>query len=307
MAEVIGIGSAVYDILMLIDRFPKEDTKMQCSATRIQSGGPCATGLGAISKLGLDVEYMGTIANDSPGISMLDDFRRYQIGTEHVRVIDGCESFHAVVLINSENSTRTCVWNKGSVPEPTEADINLTALRAARYLYLDGHHHDAALFAAKKAKEYGVRIVLDAGGLYPGIQDLVALADILIPSEEFALKFSGKAAAEEAGQEIYNRCRPEILAITQGKRGGLLFGRGEVQRYPAFEVEVIDTNGAGDVFHGAFLVGHAHHMTPIDCARFASAVSAIKCTHFGSIASVPSFNQACEFLKDRGVTIDARN
>lgn len=304
MCDVIGIGSAVYDMLMMVDRLPQEDTKVQSSATRIQSGGPCVTALGAMSALCLVVEYMGTIANDHLGIKMLKDFEKYNVGSKYVRVVDGCESFHSVVLINPNNLTRTCVWNRGTVPSPALEDIHLNALKACRYLYLDGHHHDAAFFAAQKAKEYGVKIVLDAGGFYPGIQDLVAISDILIPSEEFALRYTGRSQAEEAAGAIYSVHHPEILVITQGKRGGLLFDGKTAARYPAFEVDAIDTNGAGDVFHGAFVVGHARGMAPLDCALFASAASALKCMRFGARESVPSFGQTLQFLKSNGIVIE---
>lgn len=305
MCDVIGIGSAVYDMLMLVDGLPQEDTKVQAKATRIQSGGPCSTAIGAASKLGLRVEYMGTIANDFLGQAMLSDFKKYGIGSNYIRVVDDCESFHSVVLINPHLSTRTCVWNQGTVPAPTEADVNLEALQKAQYLYLDGHHPLAALYAATKAKEFGVRVVLDAGGFYPGIQNLVAIADILIPSEEFALRYSAQTTAEQAAISIYGAHHPELLVITQGKRGGLLFDGKTLARYPAFEVHAIDTNGAGDVFHGAFLVAHAKRMAPMDCATFASATAALKCMQFGARESVPTYPQALEFLRASGVDVHA--
>lgn len=306
MCDVIGIGSAVYDMLMLVDELPQEDTKIQSRSTRIQSGGPCSTALGAASRLGMRVEYMGTLANDFLGKSMRNDFRKYGIGSKYVRVVENYESFHSVVLVNPNNSTRTCVWNRGTVPPPTKADVNLNALKSSKYLYLDGHHHEAALHAANNAKEFGVKVVLDAGGFYPGIGDLIAVADILIPSEEFALKYSSQNTAQEAATTIFKAVKPELLVITQGKHGGLLYDGKVMERYPAFEVNAIDTNGAGDVFHGAFVAGHARGLSPADCACFASAVSAMSCRHFGSRDGVPTYEQTLEFLVERGVTIHER-
>ena len=303
MCEVIGIGSAVYDMLMLVDKYPLEDTKKQSTQTHIQSGGPCSTGLAVIGKLGLDCAYMGTLAEDSFGLTLLKDFEKYHICTDYIRVVKDCESFHAVVIINPNYSTRTCVWNKGSVPPPAVEDINLQALKKARYLYLDGHQFDAALYAARKAREYGVKVVLDAGTWFPAIQELVALTDILIPSEEFALRYSGESTAEDAARSIYEQHKPEILVITQGKFGGLIFDGEKFERYQAFEVAVVDTNGAGDVFHGAFVAAHARGFGTLDCARFASAVSAIKCQHLGARESLPTFEEALDFLSERGINI----
>ena len=304
MCEVIGIGSAVYDMLMLVDRFPSEDTKVQSTKTHIQSGGPCSTALAVMSKFGLNTAYMGTLADDNFGRILLSDFEKYQIDTRYIRVVKDCESFHAVVIINPNYSTRTCVWNKGSVPPPAETDVDLEAIKAARYLYLDGHQYAAALFAAQKAREFGVKVVLDAGTWYPEIRDLVSLSDILIPSEEFAIRYSAESKPENAAVSIYEQHQPEILLITQGKAGGLLFDGEKFERYPAFEVTALDTNGAGDVFHGAFVAGHARGFSALDCARFASAVSAIKCQHLGARESLPTFEGALDFLNDRGIEIN---
>jgi sugar/nucleoside kinase (ribokinase family) len=303
MYDVIGIGSAVYDIQMRIENFPREDTKIQATETRTISGGPCATALVAMSKLGIGVQYMGTMGNDSFGLNMLEDFKNYSVGTEHVRIVEDCESFHAVVLINPSNASRTCIWNCGTVPAPTQEDIDLNELRKAKYLYLDGHHHEAALYAAKEAKRNGVTVVMDAGGLYPGIDELVNVTDVLIPSEEFVLASTGCKTIEDAALALYRQYRPKVLVVTQGKQGGMILDGNVTMRYPAFAVDAVDTNGAGDVFHGAFVAGMFKGMAIYDCAVFASAVSALKCTQFGSREAIPSYKQVQAFLKDRGETI----
>lgn len=304
MHKVIGIGSAVFDFQMLIDGFPSEDTKVQADVTNAIAGGPCATALVTMSRLGLESEYMGTIGSDSFGRDILADFRNYNVGAANVRIVEGCQSFHAVVLVNPQNATRTCVWNKGTVPEPDQADIDLSAVRNAKYLYLDGHHSTAAFYAAAEAKKYGVQVVLDAGGVYPGIDDLVAAADILIPSEEFALKYTGCNTAAAAAEELHRRHRPGVLVITRGKKGGVIFDGKTVSEYPAFDVKAVDTNGAGDVFHGAFVAAHDRGLSTYDCCLFASSVSAIKCTGFGARESIPTIEKTLKFLKENGVMVN---
>ena len=85
-----------------------------------------------MSKLGLNPEYMGTLANDNFGKSLLNDFTKYHIGSQFVRVVEDSESFHAVVILSILTyQPRTCVWNKGTVPAPVEEDINLEALKSA--------------------------------------------------------------------------------------------------------------------------------------------------------------------------------
>lgn len=297
MTEVIGIGAALFDILMTVDGFPREDTKLQGTSTKLQCGGPCATALVAARKLGITAKYMGTLGDDMYGTFIRREFTRFGVEHDHVRTIPGGQSFHSFVLINTEGSTRTCIWNRGTVPPPGTEDVDLKALAGARFLHLDGHHLEAAVYAAGKAREYGVKVSLDAGGRYPEIDRLLPLVDVLIPSEEFALGFTGAETAMEAAGILMERYHPETLIITQGSRGGFLWEDGKAARYPVYQVEAMDTNGAGDTFHGAFLAGRIKGMGAFEAAGFASAVSALKCTRFGAQDGIPGFGETMEFIK----------
>ena len=299
MKDVIGIGSAVFDILMTVDAFPKEDTKLQGTSTKNQCGGPCATALVAMSKLGVSTEYMGTLGSDMYGIFMKERMKHYGVGTEHIRVIKDAVSFHSVVIINVNNSSRTCVWNRGTITPPTESDVDLEALKHAKYLHLDGHQLDTAIYAAKKAREYGVKVSLDAGSTYPGIESLLPYVDVLIPSEEFAIKITGCKNTQEAAVVLEEKYHPEVLIITEGSKGGFRWLNGKEIRYPVFPVEAIDSNGAGDTFHGAFVAARIKGMDVMEAAKFASATSALKCTRFGAQEGIPSFDEVIEFMKAR--------
>lgn len=297
MTEVIGIGAALFDILMTAEGFPKEDTKMQGSSTKLQCGGPCATALVAVSKLGISAEYMGTLGDDMYGSFIRREFTRFGVGCDSVRTVEGGQSFHSFVLINTEKSTRTCIWNRGTLLPPETGDVDLEMLSGAKYLHLDGHHPEAAIYAAGKARMRGVKVSLDAGGIYPGIERLLPLVDVLIPSEEFALAITGEEKAEKAAEVLMERYHPEILVVTQGSLGGFIWKKGQAVRYPVYPVQAIDTNGAGDTFHGAFLVGRIRGMTVYEAASFASAVSALKCTRFGAQDGIPGYEETLEFME----------
>lgn len=299
MTEVIGIGAALFDILMTSDGFPKEDTKLQGTGSKTQCGGPCATALVAMSKLGVRTEYIGTLGDDPYGGMILEGLKKYGVGTEKVRIIHGAQSFHSFVLLNTKNSSRTCIWSKGTVPPPGKQELDLEMLKHARYLHLDGHQMDLAVYAAQMAREYEVKVSLDAGGIYPGIERLLPLVDIFIPSEEFALKYTGASSAVEAAAVLEEKFHPEILIITQGAKGGFYWYQGREIRYPSYAVQAVDSNGAGDVFHGAFLAGRYKGMAVEEAAGFASAVSALKCTRFGAQEGIPAFEETMQFIKNR--------
>lgn len=300
MADIIGIGASVYDTLMLAAGFPQEDTKLQAMQTMVQGGGPCATALVAAARLGVRCEYMGTMGDDSYGRFMVRDFEKYGVGTGMIRICRDCVSFHSFVLLNTQAKTRTVVWNKGTVPAPMPVELDLNAIQSAKILHLDGNQMDAAVHAARFARKNGVTVSLDAGSPYPGIDQLLPFVDILIPSEEFAMKVTGKKNAEDAARQLMCMYQPRVLVVTQGSRGGIYMENGEIRRYPAYSVEVIDSCGAGDVFHGAFLAAWLQEGNTLEqCCRFASAVSAIKCTHFGAREGIPSLERTRAFLKER--------
>lgn len=299
MTEVIGIGSALFDILMTADHFPQEDTKLQGRETKLQCGGPCATALVAMSKLGVSSAYMGTLGDDMYGSFIRAGLERYGVDTGYIRTVAGRQSFHSFVLLCLDKASRTCVWNKGTIPPPGPQDLDLEALKRAKVLHLDGHQLDCAVYAAQKAHEYGVTVSLDAGGIYPGIERLLPLADLLIPSEEFALRLTGCGTAEEAAAALWQRFAPRLLIITQGSRGGFLWdGAGQqARRYPVYPVEAVDSNGAGDAFHGAFVAARVRGLAEMQAAAFASAVSALKCTRFGAQEGIPGWDEVLEFQK----------
>lgn len=300
MSDIVGIGATVYDTLMVTDGFPAEDTKMQTVTTVIQGGGPCATALAASSKLGVISEYMGTVGSDTYGTFMVEDFKRYGVGTDHIIIKNDCISFHSFVILNVRNSSRTCIWNKGTIPALQPEEINAAAIKGAKVLHLDGHHLDAAIQGAAIAKASNVKVSLDAGGVYPGIERLLPYVDFLIPSEEFALKITGQADVKKAALTLFYQYKPEFVLITQGSKGGIILENNEYTEYQSFKVNAVDTNGAGDVFHGAFIAGYVKGMNVLKAAQFASAVAALKCTNVGARQGIPAYEEIIKFLREKG-------
>ena len=304
MARVVGIGASVFDILMTADAFPKEDTKLQGKETKIQCGGPCATALVAMSKLGEPVCHMGTVGDDMYGSFILSELKRFGVGVDGVAVMPG-SSFHSFVLLNTSNSSRTCIFNRGKAAKPTKENVDLEVLKQAEFLHLDGNQLECAIYAAEKAHEYGVTVSLDAGGVYPGIEQLLPLVDVLIPSEEFSLKITSCATAVEAAKVLQETYNPKVLVITQGSKGGFIWENGKAVRYPVFPVKAIDSNGAGDTFHGAFVAGQLKGMSVYESCAFASATSALKCTRFGAQEGIPGYEEVLEFMKSHeGVIVN---
>ncbi len=297
--EITGIGANVYDTLIRVPKFPTEDTKSYVQAVRQSGGGPTPTGLAAAAKLGASVSVMANLSNDSGGKFLLEDFRRYNVDTDLVQVRNG-ESFSATVLLNEETGSRTCLLNRGTLPKFELDKRSRFEIENAKVLMVDGNELSAAVVAAKIARAAGTKVLYDAGGRYEGIEDLLQNTDILIPSAEFALGHSGKETIKEAAVSLYEKYRPSVVVITDGKNGGVLYDGKTAENYPAFPVKVVDSNGAGDVFHGAFAFAVTRGFDWKQCCVFSSAVSALKCTKFGARSGVPTYSETIQFLKENG-------
>lgn len=288
------------DTLISVSHYPDEDTKLRAENSKPAGGGPVATGLVAAAKLGCDTEYIGVLSDDAGGAFLKGDFKKYGVGTDNITVKSGYRSFTSVIWLSKETSSRTCVFDKGDLP-PLELNASQKeTIKNADLLMVDGNEMDAAMEAAQIARENGTKVLYDCGGLYDGVEKLLALTDIMIPSEEFSLGHTGCATAEEAAKKLFETYNPEIVIITQGKRGGIIYDGNKVVSYPIYPAKVVDSNGSGDVFHGAFAAGVIKGFDYLKCCHFSSAVSGLKCTGIGARESVPDFDTTKKYLKENG-------
>ena len=303
MSKVVGIGACVMDTLITVPNFPKEDTKLRAFSSKAAGGGPTATGLVAVSKLGVSAGFVGVLAKDGGGSFLLEDFEKYGVDTSQVEVKEGYRSFTSCIWLARDTATRTCVFDKGDLPPLTLDETKCKAIAEAQILMIDGNEMDAAEEACKVARQNGTKVLYDCGGLYQGVERLLKLTDVMIPSEEFALGHTGCKTVEEAAVKLHEMYHPEVVVITCGKEGGIIYEGTSVERYPAFLVDAVDTNGSGDVFHGAFAAAMVKGYQYKECCIFASAVSALKCTGFGARESVPDEQSVHGFLESREIRL----
>lgn len=281
MKRVVGLGACVLDTIISCGEYPREDTKMQAKSIMQTGGGPVANALVVMSRLGTRAEVIGALGGDSAADLIVADLVRLGVGVDNLTRVQEATSFVSYITLSERDGTRTCVFDRGSVEDDPEC-LKLGAIDGATVLHLDGNYLRSAIAAAKYAREHGVKVSLDAGGIYAGIEELLPLVDILIPSAEFALGITGKRTIPEAMTVLSEKYSPEVLAVTDGSRGGYYLDGGEIRHYETRAIRPVDTNGAGDTFHGAFISAYVDGMSVRDCCRFASAVASYKCEHKGA-------------------------
>ena len=303
MAQIVGIGANVHDTIYRLDTYPRQDTKQKAASITECGGGPCSTGLVAAAKLGATCAYIGNVSDDTTGEFLVNDLAAYGVDVSMTARISGVTGFRSCIWLADDSASRTCVFCRGNVPGTTLGEQEIAAIQNAEILMVDGNDIEAAVSAATLARKCGTTVLYDAGGLYPGVEKLLEQTDILIPSEEFACKHTGKATSEEAAVALFQKYRPRVVVITRGKEGGILYDGKQLTAYPAFLVEAVDTNGSGDVFHGAFAFALTKKWDYFQCCMFSSAVSALKCTQVGARKGVPTYEATLSFLKTRGAEL----
>lgn len=297
--KIVGIGACVMDTLITIPHYPKEDSKLRAESSKVAGGGPTATGLVAAQKLGEQTAYIGVLSDDNGGVFLRGDFEKYGVCTDYVDMKSGYRSFTSSIWLSKETATRTIVFDKGNLPPLKLNERQKKAIEDSDILMVDGNDMDAAEEGCKIARENNTKVLYDCGGLYEGVERLLKLTDVMIPSEEFALGHTGCDSVSDAARRLHELYHPEVVVITCGKEGGLIYDGEVCVSYPVFVVDAVDTNGSGDVFHGAFAAAMVKGYSYMDCCLFASATSAIKCTGIGARESVPDEETVHGFLKER--------
>ena len=299
MKKIIGIGANVLDTIIEMDSYPNEDIKKKAERVFVSGGGPVSNALVCISKLGIETEYIGLLSNDNNGHFLVDEFKKYGVKTNNIKYVDNTTAFTSFIVLAKDKGTRTCIFDKGNVPDNPKL-LDLSEVSKADILHLDGNYLNIALEAAKIAKQNNVLVSLDAGSKYPNIELLLPYVDILIPSEDFARKITGENEIDKAILVLKKKYNPKVLVVTEGAKGGSFAVNNEIKHYKAFKVNCVDSNGAGDTFHGAFLVAYLEGKSIEKCVVFASATSAIKCQKAGVRTALPNKQEVEAFLKKEG-------
>lgn len=295
--DVIGVGYSSVDYLGIVDEYPPPaDVKMPMSQFTKQGGGPAATALVTLSRLGARTAFVGKMGDDEFGSFMKSQLEKEKVDISHVVTEQGASSQFAFIIVDRATGKRTILWSQSDVSPLHASEMDREFITSARILHLDGLQMEAGLAAARWAKEAGMIVVLDGDTIRPGIDELIGLTDVLITSHNFAVQFTGGSGLEEALRRMHS-LGPEIVGITLGVDGCILSRESTVQRKPAFKVDAVDTTGAGDVFHGAFIYGLLENWPLEKTAEFANAVAAMKCRKLGGRAGIPALDKAIAFLK----------
>ncbi len=285
--DVVGLGGNAIDHLARIPRHPSPGEKVKFTEYSRQGGGRTATAMVTIARLGRRARYMGGLGDDPEGEIILDGLRAEGVDTAGCCVRRGGLTQRAFILVEEGSGERTIVWGR-SEGMPLEAnEVDRSIVSSARIFYTDAQNPLASAPAARAAKEMGMPVIADLEATRAGFDELLPMIDVAITGAGFPRLATGSTDLAEGMRILEERSRGAWIVVTQGAAGAVARIDGRVERFPGYRVEVVDTTGAGDVFHGAFVIGCLQGMELRETIDFSNAVAAMKCRALGGREAIP--------------------
>jgi sulfofructose kinase len=298
---VIGIGLACLDQLLLWEDMKEPVLGNRIVETSLQGGGMTATALAAVARLGGRAELWAAIGDDWVGDRILQDLGRDGVDTSQVRRLAGRRSPFMIVCVDQPTGERHFLHWTG--PLDSDGPLgSLDRLRGAGCLLVDDTRPETQLPAAREARRLGVPVVIDMNRLCGHTREVLPFVDCAIVGEPF-VESLGAGGDHVAACRTIQDLGPARVVVTLGRRGLVYLDGPHLGHLPAFDVETVDTTGAGDVFHGAFCLGLVWGLAMEKNLHFASAVAALKCRRLGGRAGIPTRDEALGFLGERGVNL----
>jgi sulfofructose kinase len=296
--DVVGIDNPVMDFLLHIDRIPRTNGFEKLKKYSFQGGGKISTALVTLGRLGIETGLIGVLGKDPFGAFCIEDFKRHNVDTSQLISEAGINTALSVCLVEKETNGRSFMINWDHRSDLTIEDLHEEYIASAKYLHL-ANLTPVTIEAARMARKNNVKVVIDADKYDEEIAENLKYIDILIGSEFFYRAACSVDCSSEENCRKLKEKGPSLVVITLGDKGCVCLDGDRYLEVPTFnELEVVDTCGAGDVFHGAFIFGMLKCWTIEKTARFACAVSSIKCTRPGGRAGIPDFATVDRFLQD---------
>jgi sugar/nucleoside kinase (ribokinase family) len=284
--EIICVGSAKLDLNALVDRFPREDERMLARSLTTGIGGPSVTAAFAIARLGVPVGFCGVIGRDAAGDHVMHRLEEEGVSTRWVIRRDDIETCRSMNIISKDSATRAIVTVQAIAP-----DLSCVPPLKARWIHFD----DVGFGSRRSAEMNGAKLSIDGGNPIANLD----LKDIDLYAPTIA-RLEAEAVAplspRDLMQQALHRGARAVVA-TDGSKGSYVLSGGSFETVPGFDVDVVSTLGAGDVFHGSILAGLSLGKDIVEATRWANACAALSCRALDGVSGVPCRTELESFLK----------
>jgi sulfofructose kinase len=298
---IVCAGMAVIDHVYRLAAFPVQGTKTRAQDFFSVLGGCAANAAIAISRLEGRARVVsplgGPSGRDLTGDNVLAKLQREQIDVAHVVRMDGAISSRSSIFIGGDGE-RTIVSYRDPVLEQARPNDPASAIAGCDAVLVDNRFPEFVLLVVRAAVAEGKIVVLDGDKPMGLTDELLTLATHIVFSAD-GLRATAQTDDLGTALEAVAAHTAAFAAVTQGAQDMLWLEQGSLRRLPAFKIDAVDTLGAGDVFHGAFVLALAEGQAEADAMRFAAAAAAIKCERMGGGNAAPNRTELGQFLSAR--------
>ena len=276
--------------MTVVAEYPASNTKQRLQRFARLPGGQIATAMAACARLGWRARYIGSFGDDEFGALSRESLTSQGVDVSASRTVPGATNQFAVVLVDARTGERTVLWDRhpGLATDPSE--VPKEAVTSGRMLIVDCHETAASAQAARYAREAGIPTIIDVEKVRPAIADLLQHIDAIIAAQEFPTALTGYEDLGRALEAIGREFGAPLVCVTLGEEGSLAWCNGREIRTPAFQVDCVDSTGAGDAFRGAFAAACLREPDGDleDALAYANAVAALNCRALGGRGALPT-------------------
>jgi sulfofructose kinase len=292
--DLVGVGLNATDTLIPLDAYPAAGSKVEYRNPSVLPGGQVATTVVACQEWGMRTRYVGKLGDDDAARLHHEAFARAGVETR-IATVAGAGSLQSLILVDG-GGERTVLRRQDERLTLLPGELEREWIVNARALHVDGCDTAAATLAAGWAREAGVPVVADLDELYPGVEELLEKIDYLIVSRDFPGRLTGEADLETALRGMQRRYGSLLTAATLGEEGVVAWDGKRLHHAAAYFVPVVDTTGAGDIFHAGFIYGLLQGWTLARQLDFACAAAALNCMAVGARGGIQSVEAIEELM-----------
>lgn len=298
MKKVLCIGNASYDITFPLKKFPIENTKNRIDKIVECGGGPASNGAYLLSKWNINTYFAGAVGNDIYGNKLIEELKSINVNIDYIDMLDNVNTTLSCIIVGNEKSSRTILtYRNPDLKLSKKIDINPDVILT------DGQELEASLEVIKNNPD--AISIIDAGRAVDKVIELCKHVNYIVCSKDFAqnitdteINLDNPKSLEIVFKKMCEMFPNKYYVITLEDKGAVFIDQNNAIKYmPTLKKEVVDTTGAGDIFHGAFTYGIVMGYSIENCVKLGNIAGALSTTKLGSKASIPTLESVLDIYE----------
>lgn len=297
MKKVLCIGNASYDITFPLETFPIENTKNRIEHVVECGGGPASNAAYLLGKWGIDTAFAGALGNDIYGEKLIDELKEVNVNIDYIEKLENTKTTLSCIIVGKEKSSRTILTYR-SPDLKLSKNINLKP----DIILTDGQEFEKSMELIKSNPD--AISIIDAGRAVDKVIELCKHVNYIVSSKQFAeevtnikIDLEDNSTLSKLFKKIAQLFPNKHYVVTLEDKGAVFVDDGYIKYAKTLKKAVIDTTGAGDIFHGAFTYGIAMNYPLESCVKLGNIAGALSTTKLGSKASIPTLEEVMKIYE----------